>query len=176
MSKDGGEFDWNDEIRKARDFWDEDREISFPSVALTYFGLFKDCGLEVASSSRSFLGLAAGSGKAERLMAQKMGMSNVVLVDRVPEPGDNPGEKYEQSDIFDFLATSTEKFGVVTLFGAEYLINNLQGWKNFWSGVDRVTTKGSFIFVTGANDRFIDPNRFFVHTSGGGFIVEKIAD
>jgi hypothetical protein len=163
---------------EIEDYWNSDRSISYPDAATTMYGCFKDLELKIQTSSQAILGLAAGSGMAELYLLQKLGLQSAVLVDIKPEHMDDSSIHYVKSDLLSYLEICSEKFAVVTLFGAEYVLRNTSEWKRFWQNIDRITEKGSFIFITSESWKqyALDQTRFRIHMDQGSCIIEKIID
>lgn len=99
-----------------------------------------------------FLGLGAGAGKGELVIAHELGFSQITLVDKHPRSIISSSEvvvDYLQEDIFSFIENNKrENYSLVTALGIEYVLDTTETWKRFWTGMDGVVKSGGLIILS----------------------------
>lgn len=108
-------------------------------------------------------------------LAQRLGIQETTLVDVDYE--DIPGFQgaYIASDLFQFLHTTKMKFGFVTAFGLEYVLNNERKWRELWQGIAHTTRKDSIIAISPYHESFtIDEKIFSVKNNRNILLAQRI--
>lgn len=134
-------------------FWDGDQDLNDAGLSTTLLGLLQDVGITNEETSGPFLALGAGYGVAERDIANRLNLSEVVLVDKEPPPLENYFGEYFESDIFDFLEYTERRFGFVTIIGCDYFIGG-SNWPKLMSGLVKVCSLGAIVVIHSAPYRY----------------------
>ena len=99
----------------------------------------------------SFLGLAAGYGVVEKIMANDLSISDITFVDKaIPRNLDNAIQEdvaYIEEGIFTFLDRNTKLFSLVTLIGVEYIVENSSKFKEILQLLSKSMEKDGILFI-----------------------------
>ncbi len=130
------------------------------------------------SVSGPYLALAAGHGYPELELANNLGiqLSEITLVDQdfnlIP-----PGlalNQYIKDDLFHFLEhTAHTNYGLVVIFGAEYVFRRKDQTEKLWNGLRRVVRKNGYILIAPKPDYYFPPSGFTIVTEAGKVIAVK---
>jgi hypothetical protein len=159
------------------DIWDQDKTVNNADLAATVAGILSDSSIAKETISGPFLGLGAGIATAELSLASRLDIQDITLIDKETEniPGFNGS--YIPSDLFDFLNKSTQKFGIVTAFGMEYILNNRENWQLLWSGLEHVTRVNSIVLTFPHGNTFTlseNDSPFKVIDNGNVFVAQRV--
>ncbi len=122
------------------------------------------------------MGLGAGLGVAERNLATRLGLkeNEITLVDKKAETISGFKGKYIVSDIFDFLKQGGgKKYGFVTVFGLEYILEDKKKWNSLWDGLKNVTSTGAIIVVYPNTANFNLPDKHYEVKEGPEVLIAK---
>jgi hypothetical protein len=96
-----------------------------------------------------FLGLAAGEARAELDLARALGIQDVTLVDKHPVDLPHFEGNYVDAEMLNYIENNQgRRFGIITLFGVEYVLENRANWARLTRGLDGITTMGSIIAIS----------------------------
>ncbi len=120
------------------------------------------------------LGLGAGEGIAEIGIARRLRIRDVTLVDRDHEDLTDFEGRYVASDLFQFLGSTRRKYGVVTAFGLEYVLNKPSTWGLLWQGMSNITFPGSVVVISPFEEPFhVDESLFDVKSRRYIFVAQR---
>lgn len=149
------------------------KAVTDTSVALTTVRAIEAADIRPETVQGPFLGLGAGMGFAERDVAERLGIRNVTLVDKDKEVLDGFTGSYVASDIFKFIGNTSETYGMVTVFGLEYVLRDKEKWQNLWSGLTKITRPNSLVIVYPHVSGYAVPHHDFSIKSEGPLLIAQ---
>lgn|GEM_PF-6300564 len=82
--------------------------------------------------------------------------------------------EYIEGDMFDFLAKTEEKFGVVTMIGMDYVLEHRRSWMLAWNGIQKITRENSVIVMFPEQQFEVPFEGYRVLSNEGCLIAQRI--
>ncbi len=126
-------------------------------TAVTIAGILGDLNINIKGP---MLGLAAGEAVAELDLAKRLVISKVILVDKSynSDRDNKDGIVWVSETLEKYLASDDEKFGLITVIGAEYAVETPDKWPLIWQNLTYRTDKGSIVVVCPHNNKYQIPS------------------